>query len=121
MARIFASELITTLFFLFVTVCAARAQDTMPLRTGQLAMSDWHHDAPGVRRKITVADLPPTRATDSAFNHPEIIERPAAAALKVPPGFKVEQFASGLDYPREVRVAPNGDFRAVCEVYQHGV
>jgi len=29
--------------------------------------------------------------------------------LKVPPGFVVEEFANGLDQPRLVRVAPNGD------------
>jgi glucose/arabinose dehydrogenase len=28
---------------------------------------------------------------------------------QVPAGFKVEQFASGLDNPRIIRTAPNGD------------
>jgi len=36
--------------------------------------------------------------------------RPAAkCALKVPAGFEVRQFASGLSGPRTLRVAPNGD------------
>jgi glucose/arabinose dehydrogenase len=85
------------------------AQDSNPLRTGQAAMSGWNTDAPGVRRKITVADLPPPYATESVDNGPDLIERPAGAQLKVPPGFKVEQFAGGLENPREIRVAPNGD------------
>ena len=35
--------------------------------------------------------------------------RPADAWPKVPPGFVVELFASGLDNPRTLRAAPNGD------------
>jgi glucose/arabinose dehydrogenase len=107
--RAFASVLSTTLFFFFIAGCVVCAQDTTPLRTGQAAMDDWSHDAPGARRKITVADLPPPYATESADKGPNIIERPATVTLNVPAGFKVEQFASGLDNPREVRVAPNGD------------
>jgi glucose/arabinose dehydrogenase len=72
-------------------------------------MGGWDSDAPGVRRKITVADLPPPYATESASTGPDLIKRPSGADLKVPPGFKVEQFAGSLDNPREIRVAPNGD------------
>jgi glucose/arabinose dehydrogenase len=87
----------------------AQAQDLTPLRTGQAAMGGWNTDAPGVRRKITVADLPPPYATKSVDHGSDLINRPAGAELKVPPGFKVEQFAGGLDNPREIRIAPNGD------------
>jgi glucose/arabinose dehydrogenase len=38
-----------------------------------------------------------------------VVEKPANARLKVPPGFEVKLFASGLDNPRLIRVAPNGD------------
>jgi glucose/arabinose dehydrogenase len=79
------------------------------VRTGTAAFGDWSTDAPGVRRKITVADLPPPFATESAGNFPHVVAPPAGAMPKVLPGFKVEQFASGLEDPREVRVAPNGD------------
>jgi len=34
---------------------------------------------------------------------------PANAWPKVPPGFKVEEFLTGLDNPRLIRTAPNGD------------
>ena len=42
-------------------------------------------------------------------NGPHIVERPANAWPKVPPGFKVEEFLTGLDNPRLIRTAPNGD------------
>jgi glucose/arabinose dehydrogenase len=79
------------------------------VRTGAAAFGDWRSDAPGVRRKITVADLPSPHASRSAYNHPDIEARPADAQLRVPPDFIVEQFASALEGPRLVRVAPNGD------------
>jgi glucose/arabinose dehydrogenase/cytochrome c2 len=70
---------------------------------------DWQNDAPGVRHRIIVADLPPNFATVSAGNSPTTLDRPAGAALSVPPGFTVQQFASGLSGPRLMRTAPNGD------------
>ncbi len=92
-------------------VCAPVSADAadQTVRTGKDAFGDWTTDAPGVRRKITVADLPPPYATASSGNWPRIVAPPAGATLKVPPGFKVELFASDLAEPRLVRVAPNGD------------
>jgi glucose/arabinose dehydrogenase len=87
----------------------SRADDQAPVRTGKSAFGDWTTDAPGVRRKITVADLPPPFATESAGNFPRVVAPPEGAMPKVPPGFKVERFAAGLDEPRLLRVAPNGD------------
>ena len=77
--------------------------------TGRAAFGDWHTDAPGVRRRITVADLPAPFATASAGNSPEMVDRPAGAVPHAPPGFRVDLFASGLDGPRLLRTAPNGD------------
>jgi glucose/arabinose dehydrogenase len=79
------------------------------LLTGKAAFGDWHADAPLVRRKITVEDLPQPYATRSADNPVRVVARPATAAPRVPPGFKAELFASGLDDPRALVVAPNGD------------
>ena len=70
---------------------------------------DWSKDAPGARHKITIDDLPPPYATKSANNNPRIIRRPAGAQLHVPPGFKIEEYASGFSYPRFLLTAPNGD------------
>jgi glucose/arabinose dehydrogenase len=70
---------------------------------------DWHADRPGLRRRITLEDLPPPYATRSAGNTPREVKRPAGAKLSVPHGFAVSLFAEGLDQPRTLRVAPNGD------------
>src|ERR1043165_7918637 len=77
--------------------------------TGQGAAGDWSTDAPGVRRRITTADLPKPYLTESVQNGPKLIPRPAGALPVVPAGFKVEEFASGFKNPRLIRVAPNGD------------
>lgn len=78
--------------------------------TGEEAVSgDWTKDAPGVRRKITVADLPPPYQTESATNDARVIPKPESAPLRVPAGFRIEQFAAGLEDPRYLLTAPNGD------------
>src|SRR5580704_13770645 len=94
---------------MFAVSSSIEAADQNTDRTGQAAFGDWTTDAPGVRRKITVADLPAPFATSSSGNWPRVAAPPAGATLKVPPGFKIEQFASGLENPRLIRVAPNGD------------
>jgi glucose/arabinose dehydrogenase len=80
-----------------------------PIRTGPAAFTDYRSQRPGVSRRITVADLPGPGATASAANGPRLVRRPAKAWPLVPPGFKVQLFASGLDNPRMLRCAPNGD------------
>jgi glucose/arabinose dehydrogenase len=77
--------------------------------TGDAAKGDWTSDAPGVRRKLTTRDLPAPYATDSARNQPQKVAAPEGALPKVPPGFQVDAFVSGLSGPRMIRTAPNGD------------
>ena len=89
-----------------LSVAAANAQTL----TGKAAVAgDWTQDAPGVTRRITVEDLPPPFATDSVDNGPSEIRSPAGAQPRVPPGFKIEQVASGFRNPRFLLTAPNGD------------
>jgi glucose/arabinose dehydrogenase len=71
--------------------------------------TDYRFEAPGVTRKITLADLPQPYATPSAPNPPKVVARPEGAWPKAPVGFEVGLYASGLDNPREIRTAPNGD------------
>ena len=71
--------------------------------------TDFRYEKPGTIRKITVKDLPPPFATESAQNGAEVVARPQNAWPVAPEGFKVELFASGLDNPRLLRTAPNGD------------
>jgi glucose/arabinose dehydrogenase len=61
-------------------------------------------------RKITAQELPPPYATDTSNNGPRLVQRPADAWPKAPQGFLVQQYATGLDNPRLIRTAPNGDF-----------
>lgn len=83
--------------------------------TGEDAFGTWEPDAPGVRRHITPADLPsPSHAENDPEapdfeNMAEVVPAPEGAMPQVPEGFQVEVFATGLDQPRVIRVAPNGD------------
>ncbi len=72
--------------------------------------TDYRFEKPGTIRKITVADLPAPFATPSAPNAPEVVQRPANAWPKAPAGFKVQLYVTGLNNPRLIRTAPNGDF-----------
>ena len=71
--------------------------------------TDFRYEAPGTTRKVTVKDLPEPFATDSARNGPDLVARPEKAWPIAPAGFKVELYAAGLDNPRLLRTAPNGD------------
>jgi len=71
--------------------------------------TDFRYEKPGNTRKITVADLPQPYATNSADNGADLVSRPDNAWPIAPAGFKVEQYAAGLDNPRLMRTAPNGD------------
>jgi glucose/arabinose dehydrogenase len=71
--------------------------------------TDFRYEKPGTFHKITVNDLPQPYATRSADNGPELVARPENAWPKAPAGFKVELYATGLDNPRTLRTAPNGD------------
>jgi len=86
----------------------ALADSAAPL-VGAAAYGDWRGDAPGVRRKLTPADMPPPLSSEPVANPSRLVARPKGAQPKAPPGFVVDVFASGLAQPRVVRVAPNGD------------
>jgi glucose/arabinose dehydrogenase len=88
---------------------ADRAHPIGELLTGEAARGDWTTDAPGVRRKIVPADLALPFATRSIDNGASLIPRPDGASPRVPDGFRVDLFATGLTNPRMLRVAPNGD------------
>jgi glucose/arabinose dehydrogenase len=88
---------------------SALAANAGQLLTGKAAFGDWRQDAPGVVRHITADDLDPPGATPSASNAPSPVPMLAGALPKVPEGFKVELVATGMDNPRAIRFAPNGD------------
>jgi glucose/arabinose dehydrogenase len=59
--------------------------------------------------EIRVDQLPPPYATRSAGNPPWTRKRPANAQLHLPPGFHIALYATGIDDPRNMILAPNGD------------
>jgi len=117
------------LALILATLCTTAAAAQQPLLTGQSAFTDWSQQAPGVRHKITLADLPQPDPAESVRNQPELIPRPDGAIPIAPPGFKVTLYAGGdsaplqradnkehmqrssgtFTQPRIVRTAPNGD------------
>jgi glucose/arabinose dehydrogenase len=92
--------------FLFLS---AASQTSSKATTGTAAFHDFSQEKPGALWKVTVADLPQPYETQSAFNQPHLVDRPADAWPKALPGFKVELYAGKLDNPRLIRTAPNGD------------
>jgi glucose/arabinose dehydrogenase len=80
-----------------------------PAQRSARGAEDWRQDAPGRAHHIDVANLPPPFASPSAANRSRVIAKPPGAKLRVPAGFHVAVFASGLAAPRSLRVAPNGD------------
>jgi glucose/arabinose dehydrogenase len=70
---------------------------------------DFRFEQPGKIRKITAQELPAPYATESANNGPQLVTRPRGMWPKAPAGFQVQQYATGLDNPRLMRTAPNGD------------
>ncbi len=99
-----------------LAIPAAQAQSSQPVLTGQAAFTDYSLEKPGTVRKLTVADLPAPYATKGVDAGSEHIDRPSDAWPQAPAGFKVEQYATGIDRPRLIRTAPNGDlFVALSE------
>jgi glucose/arabinose dehydrogenase len=96
--------------WLLALICVPFATaGAQPVLTGADAYGDWHGDAPGVWRHITPDALPPPFATGSASRSPDLVAQPRGVQPRVPAGFEVSLFASGLDIPRTLRTAPNGD------------
>jgi glucose/arabinose dehydrogenase len=94
----------------WIMQAAGEKVDSRNLLSGQAAFVDYRSLKPGTFRKITAAALPKPFATSSSSNAPTTVPRPADAWPQAPAGFKVELYATGLDMPRQIRVAPNGDF-----------
>ncbi|MGO9992787.1 MAG: PQQ-dependent sugar dehydrogenase [Steroidobacteraceae bacterium] len=83
------------------------AAEQGPLLKGEQAVGGWRQDKPGVRRLLTPSDLPPVGNETPALS--AVVPNPAGAMPQVPAGFSVEMVASGMNIPRVIRTAPNGD------------
>ena len=107
----------------------ANALPQPPLLTGQAAYTDWAQQHPGVRHKITLADLPAPNPSEAVDNGPNVVPRPINAFPIAPASFSVTLYAGGdstplersasgehmklssgtFTQPRLIRTAPNGD------------
>jgi len=107
----------------------ANAPSQPPLLTGQAAFTDWNQQHPGVRHKITAADLPPPHPSEAVDNGPNVVPRPINAWPIAPASFSVTLYAGGdstplersasgehmklsngtFTQPRFITTAPNGD------------
>jgi glucose/arabinose dehydrogenase len=96
-------------FLAALAFVAFRVSAPAALRPHDKHFADWHADRPGLARRITQADLPRPFATPATVAIPKIVPRPPLAWPKLPPGFAAELLVSGLDHPRQIKVAPNGD------------
>jgi len=89
--------------------CAQSGKKAQSAAPPQTPFTDYRYEKPGTVHKITAKDLPPPYATSSASNWASVVDRPKDAWPQAPAGFKVELFATGLDEPRKIITAPNGD------------
>jgi len=71
--------------------------------------TDYRDETPGRVHRIRVSDLPAPYASDSANNGPSLVKRPEGAWPRAPEGFVVGLYATGLEVPRQLRRAPDGD------------
>ncbi len=101
--------LITPLVIGMIFLTTTRAQNSKQVSQGQTSFNDWGNERPGNWYKISASDMPQPYATDSASNHSTVVTRPADAWPQVPEGFKIDQLATGLENPRAIATAPNGD------------
>lgn len=105
--RLLGIALLTAL--VFSAFSFARRAQTSKAAPDHLPFTDFAKESPGTSRKITVANLPAPYATPGVDNGADMVPRPKDAWPKVLPGFKVSLYETGLDQPREIRTAPNGD------------
>ena len=97
---------------LFAVALPAFAQSGQVV-TGPAAFADWNQQQPGVRRKITVADLPKPAPDEAVNNGPHLVAKPANAWPIAPPGFKVTLYAGGDFKPTEASSSQNNQAPSV--------
>jgi glucose/arabinose dehydrogenase len=79
------------------------------LMAGDPRAEDATAAVPGAAHHLDARALAPPYATPSVDHAPRIVPRPRDAWPRVPAGFRVTLYADGLENPRGLTVAPNGD------------
>lgn len=109
MKRVRTTFLIAVSTAVLFAGCTSAQNKTTDAAPPQAPFTDYRYEKPGATHHITAKDLPAPFATKSAVNGPRVVDRPANVLPIAPPGFKVELFATGLNEPRAMTTAPNGD------------
>jgi glucose/arabinose dehydrogenase len=108
----FGNRLVLSFIIVWLSICPTLAQSGKNPQSAsppKPPFTDYRYQKSGAVHKITAQDLPAPYATNSAVNGPRVVDRPKNAWPQAPAGFKVELFATGLDEPRKIITAPNGD------------
>ena len=94
-----------TVLSLFVIITHAACQSGKEKKAVQAGATDGtvHTEA------SQVVELPEPFATKAVMNFSDVIGWPKGQTPKAPAGFSVTSLATGLDNPRWIYVAPNGD------------
>lgn len=90
------------------TISVLAAEQSFHVLSGASGFGGWEEDKPGVRRLLTLDDLPPPMVSE-IMNFGSVVAIPDGAKPLVPEGFSADLVASGLNEPRVIRAAPNGD------------
>lgn len=97
----------------FSVAAVALAAGVVIAQQADTTWADYRSERAGVKHHIVASNLPQPYATQSANNDAQLVSRPKDAWPQAPNGFKVTALATGLDRPRLVRKAPNGDLFVV--------
>ncbi|MBV9574934.1 MAG: sorbosone dehydrogenase family protein [Acidobacteriales bacterium] len=89
--------------------CSAQNQSSADQKLPAAPFTDYRGEHPGTVHRITAADLPQPYASTPTANPPQVVPKPESAWPQAPDGFKVERYAEGLEGPRLITRAPNGD------------
>jgi glucose/arabinose dehydrogenase len=100
---------VTTVLGATLSLAALAQSQPQRILKGDAAYGGWQNSAPGTRRLIAPGDMPRPYATRSVAEPPRVSRQPRDAELQTLAGFTVKLFARGLDAPREIQTAPNGD------------
>lgn len=116
-----------SLLIFLITGCSSNSSTMMPsmtpvtptpqanagcigaVQTGQAAYTDSTKQTPGACRLLTPADMPAPNIPTSVTNGPTLAARAKNQLPQVPSGFTVQLYATGLNNPRLLATAPNGD------------
>ncbi|MEP7230682.1 MAG: sorbosone dehydrogenase family protein [Ginsengibacter sp.] len=94
---------------LFIIALASICMTFSYCKSSRINQLSVNYDDTIIKTAVEPIDLPAPYATPSVRNNSRVIGWPEGKTPIAPAGFKVTTFADGLDNPRWMYVAPNGD------------